>query len=210
MIKINLVDKAGPRSSFAEKTAGLGSLFKGGGSSVDGDEAQQINRALFTRLAIVALGPLLLFVIEANNVPPKRAAVGKLRREIEQTRTKNQAAEGAVAEIQRFEKEQERLQSQINAIEDVKKGRLREVKVLDYIQREIPEKVWLSKLELKDGRFLISGYATTDNELTSFMEGLQRSAYLKEVSLVRSSEAPYPGFGSVKRFEISCLMEKQQ
>lgn len=218
MIRINLAKKGNQArrasssggSSPKNPFSGLTGIFNKQDMVEASEEDTGHSRALVMRLALLLLGSALLFAYEQANIPPKRSSVAKLRRDLDEVTKKNHDAEGAVAEIQRFEKEQTRLQSQIGAIEAVRRDRLREVRVLDYIQREIPEKVWLQKMDLVDNRLSISGFATADNELTTFMEGLQRSAYLKEVNLVRSNEAPFADFGLVKRFEITCLVEKTQ
>ena len=131
-----------------------------------------------------------------------------MRREVTEIKKKNAESANVVQENLQFESDQAILQGQINAIEQVKKDRLKEVRILDYIQREIPEKVWLQKLELKEGKLIVTGFATADSELTTFMEGLQRSAYLKEISLIRSTESVLQDMGIVKKFEISCLVER--
>lgn len=213
MIRVNLAKKG---SGGSKKGLGGGFSFpRGGGGISDPVGADDLgamggdsNRGMIVNLALILLGVAALFVYEKTNVPPLKSQATSLRRQLDEVKKKNLGAAKIVDEIARFENEQTVLQGQINAIETIKRDRLREVRVLDYIQREIPEKVWLQKLDLQDGRLLISGFATADSELTTFMDGLQRSAYLKDVLLVRSTEAVIPEMGTVKRFEISCNMER--
>lgn len=214
MIKVNLAQKG----MAAKKSSGLGGFSLGGAGLGGGGDigvadelgigAEGGNRALVTNLALILIGVLALWLYEQSNIPPLRSTATSLRRQLDTVRKKNKSAEDVVKEIARFEAEQTALQNQINAIEAIKRDRLREVRVLDYIQREIPEKVWLQKMDLNQGRLTISGYATADSELTTFMEGLQRSAYLREVQLVRSTEAQVAEIGNVKRFEIMCNMDR--
>lgn len=213
MIKVNLAKRSGGGGGgkkglggFSFPSSGVG--LDGGGDDLAALGAENSNRQLIINLAVILMGCAGLFAYEKTNVPPLRSQAISLKKQLEEKKKKNQGAEQVVAEIARFEKEQATLQGQINAIETIKRDRLREVRVLDYIQREIPEKVWLQKLDLQDGRLSISGFATADSELTTFMDGLQRSAYLKEVLLVRSTEAVIPDMGTVKRFEISCNLDR--
>ncbi|MBX3018586.1 MAG: PilN domain-containing protein [Bdellovibrionaceae bacterium] len=213
MIKVNLAKKGmgGKKSG-----GGLGNFsLRSGGISDAGlaDEFASVdntNRTLLINLVLMLIGVLALYIYEQSNVPPLRSSATSLRRQLDEVKKKNVGAADVVKEIARFESEQTVLQNQINAIEAIKRDRLREVRVLDYIQREIPEKVWLQRMDLNQGRLSIAGYATTDSELTTFMEGLQRSAYLKEIQLVRSTEATVAEIGAVKRFEIVCNMDRSQ
>lgn len=207
MIRVNLAKGIGGKKSGAP-LFGMGSGGAEAATTDEGFTTDNPTRALLIRFAVIFMGVVLLIVYEQSNVPPLRSKSIALKRQLEEVRAKNQANVDVVNEISRYEKEQEKLQTQINAIEAIKRDRLREVRVLDYIQREIPEKVWLQKMDLLEGKLQITGYATADNELTTFMEGLQRSAYLKEVLLVRSAEVSLQDLGTVKRFEISCSMEK--
>lgn len=212
MIKVNLAKKG----MAAKKSGGLGGFSLGGGGGVDigiADElaaGENTNRTLLTNIVLMLIGVAALYIYEQTNIPPLRSSAASLRRQLDEVKKKNREAENVVKEIARFESEQSVLQGQINAIEAIKRDRLREVRVLDYIQREIPEKVWLQRMDLSQGRLVIAGYATADSELTTFMEGLQRSAYLKEVQLVRSTEAQVAEIGNVKRFEIVCNMDRAQ
>lgn len=213
MIKVNLAKRGGGSAGVKKGLGGISFPSSGAGLDGGGDDFAALgqenpNRQLIINLAVIFLGCVGLFAYEQTNVPPLRSQAKSLSRQLEELKQKNLGAAQVVAEIARFEKEQTTLQGQINAIETIKRDRLREVRVLDYIQREIPEKVWLQKLDLQDGRLSISGYATADSELTTFMDGLQRSAYLKEVLLVRSTEAVIADMGTVKRFEISCSLDR--
>lgn len=208
MIKINLAKE------FMPKKKGL---FGGGAPRMESletleasSEQANLNKALIVRLVILLIGPIALFIYQDSNIPPKIAMIGTLNGELSTLSQKNQQAAASVSEIKKFEKEEERLKAQIMVIENLQKDRLKEVRVMDYIQREIPEKVWLSKMGLADGKMSIEGLATGDSELTNFMDGLQGSAYLKDVSLVRSNEVNTPETGVVRKFEISCLLERSR
>lgn len=169
---------------------------------------QDQRRGLVVRLVIIGLFPLGLFLYEDMIIPEKQAVIQRLSLELDEVTRKNQDAAASVDEIKKFEKDQEKLQAQINTLEGLRKDRIKEVRVLDYIQREIPNRVWLTQLELNEDRLQISGIATADMELTTFMDSLQRSAYLSEVNLVRSNEGTHPEYGTVKKFDITCQLER--
>lgn len=205
MIRINLMKGA----SFAS-----GSIASGDGIEIDGsggsssEEASALRKTAIQRAVLIALGPILLFAYESQHVPDLKAQLNRQGAELNAVRDKNNRAKEAVVQTARFKKDQAVLQAQINSIESLKKDRLREVKVLDFIQRDMPEKMWMTRIELMDGKLNIQGMTTTDGELTLFMENLSHSAYLREVSLVKSTDFLSQEFGSLKKFEINCFMEK--
>lgn len=208
MIKINLAKEFQPKKK---------GLFGGGGADLAPIATEEIDdgmadlkRDLIVRLAILLGGSVFLFIYQEQNIPPLNSQLVSINSQLNEVRIKNQQAADAVSEIKKFEKDEEKLRAQLKAIEVLTKDRLKEVKVLDYIQREIPAKVWLSKLALNNSRLQIEGYASADADLTNFMEVLQGSAYLRDVSLVKSSEANLPEAGVVRKFEVTTQLERSE
>jgi type IV pilus assembly protein PilN len=199
MIKINLAKKGTVSPEAAAQMV-----------TVDSGDLSALRKTAIMRVLVMAIGPVALLLYEQQVIPELRAKVQQKSNEYNALVEKNNKAQEAVVQTKKFKKEQDILQTQINTIENLKKDRLREVKVLDFVQKDIPEHLWLTRMELLEGKLNIQGMATTDNELTVFMENLSRSAYLKEVSLIRSTDYLSPDYGALKKFEISCAMEKVQ
>jgi type IV pilus assembly protein PilN len=142
-----------------------------------------------------------------NTIPDYQANLAAQQAELRKYQEQTQKGSGAQEEIRKYKEEQSRLQSQVNTIEQLKKDRLREVRILDTMQKEMPNRLWLSKIELTDGNLSLAGVAGTDPDLTAFMDVLSRSAYLKEVNLIRANEYATQ-VGVFKKFEINCLTER--
>lgn len=203
MIKINLANsKVAAKSSSSADAAQLG--------VIDQNDLKVIRKTALTRALVLVLGPVALLAYEQQTIPALETQLRNKNQEYQDLSAKNQKALEAVEQIKKFKKEQEALQAQINSIESLKKDRLREVRMLDFIQKDLPENLWLTRMDMSEGRLSIQGLSTTDNQLTQFMDTLSRSAYLREVSLVRSGDFASPDMGNLKRFEISCQMEKVQ
>jgi type IV pilus assembly protein PilN len=177
-------------------------------SSIEASDMAAIRSQAIKNLVFILIGPIALALYEQATLPDLQAKAQAKTVQLSQLAEKNSKAREAVEQTKRFRKEQELLQAQIDSIENLKKDRLREVKVLDLIQKDMPDRLWLVKLELNEGKMQIEGMTTTDSELTLFMDALSRSAYLREVSLIRSTDYATKEYGQLKRFEISCLMEK--
>ena len=204
MIKINLMPS---KSALARP---VGGAAESGGEALALGSEKDIQKQGGLRLFIILLFPILLYAYESQVIPAKAAQLAGRQALLDELTKKNEKALGAVSEIKKFKLDQARIQSQISALENLKKGRMQEVKVLDSIQRNIPSKVWLQKFEISSGKINLQGLSGTDQGLTTFMDSLSRSIFLKEVSLIKSEQMDVPGQDSIKKFEITCLLESVQ
>lgn len=193
MIKINLVKAGGVQSQ----------AMAGFGPSATDSQKQGL-----LKLGGMLLVPLLLFGFEAYHIPDLQSDLSSKQKLLASLTLKNDAAKGAVDEIKKFKDDQSKLQKQIDTLEGLRRERLKEVKVMDNLQKDIPEKVWLTKIDFQEAKIVISGLATADTELTSFMENLSASVFLHDVNLLRSSEQPSES-GVLKKFDISCAVDLQ-
>lgn len=195
MIRINLA-----KSVPMVATAGLEALE---GINTD---AQDIQKQGGMRLLVILIVPLALYAYEFQNIPTLRSKLNSKNALHASLVQKNEQAKGAVEEIKKFKEDQARLQKQIDTIEGLQRERLLEVKILDNLQKDIPEKVWLDKIEFKNQDMMISGYAVSAQDLTAFYENLSKSVFLQEVRLVKESEQ-LTDRGVHRKFEITCRMD---
>ncbi len=185
----------------------------GGGGALEaaGDGIEMggtdIQRQGVLRLIILAIVPLALYGYEFQSLPELRSRLSSKNTVLRSLQAQNDKAKGAVDEITKFKEDQARLQRQIDTLEGLQKDRLREVKILDNLQKDIPEKVWLTKLEFNDGNVKIAGAATVDSEISNFMDNLQKSVFLRDVKLGKSADEPSDR-GILKVFEIFCAIDR--
>lgn len=196
MIRINLAKSVPMTASNPIESMEMGEFGSG-----------DIQKEGAFRLLVILLLPLALYFYETQNLPELSSTLASKNQLLQSLTEKNTRAQGAVEEIKKFKEDQAKLQRQIDTLESLQKERLREVKILDNLQKDIPEKVWLNRLEFQDQRLLITGLTTNDTELTVFMENLSKSVFLKEVNLVKSTEENTER-GFLKRFEISCVIDR--
>lgn len=180
-----------------------------GVESLEGIEAdiKDIQRQGLIRLAIILTLPILLWAYESQNIPALRARLNGKSTVLQQLQAKNEQAKGAVEEITRFKADQARLQKQIDTLEGLQRERLLEVKILDNLQKDIPEKVWLERIEFKDFNLFINGLAVTGQDLTTFYESLSRSVFLEEVQLVKEAEQMLDK-AIIRKFDINCKIDR--
>ncbi len=200
MIKVNLVKSIPVGSS--PSAAGLADL--GEGVQLGSEDIQKQGAI---RLLMMLAFPVLLYVFETQNIPELKSQVRKKQAEIQVLVQKNDAAKGAVEEIVKFKEDKEKLQKQVDTLESLQKDRDREVKILDNIQKDIPEKVWLRRLEFKDTELFISGTAVTDSDIASFIDSLGKIYTILSVSSAKSEDIVSER-GTFKSFEIACKIDR--
>ncbi len=196
MIKINLATSK--VSSMPLGGSGLGVEFV--------DESDTRKNAM-KRILIIMLGPLALFLYENQNIPGKMNELQSKSQVLAELQAYNAKQADSVAEIKKFKEDEALIESRISALEKIAKDRQREIRVLDLLQNVIPEKAWLSRLEINPDRVNIQGMAMSDFEVSTFLEALTKSVFLMDVNLVSSNEVTEDGV-VLKRFEISCLLER--
>jgi type IV pilus assembly protein PilN len=198
MIRINLA---------SAKTMSVSAGGTPNESSVDAAMSEQGRKDALTKLLVILLAPAGLFFYEQQNIPTLRAELSRKQATLSELTTYNARAENAVQEIKKFKEDEKKIQARISVLEKLAKDRFREVKVLDLFQQVIPEKVWLTRSEIKDGKILLAGFSTSDVDISTFMDSLSKSVFLQEVVLVSSSEHIQDNM-TLKKFEISCILEK--
>ncbi len=202
MIKVNLV-----KSIPVGSSPSAASLVEGGDGPIE-IGSQEIQKQGAIRLLIILLFPLGLYFYESQNVPDLRRQVQKRNSEIQVLQTKNNNAKGAVEEILKFNEDKEKLQRQVDTLESLQKDRDLEVKILDNIQKDIPEKVWLEKIEFKDADLKIWGMAVTDSDVSAFIDSLSKIYTIQSVIPVRSADK-VTDRGVYKAFELNSKVDRQ-
>jgi type IV pilus assembly protein PilN len=155
----------------------------------------------FLRLIILMLGPLALYLYEGQILPEKTALLSQKQQVLASLMQKNESAKNAVEEVKKFEADRALIQAQIDIIDGLKKEKMREIKILDLVQKDLPEKMWLTKLEYRNNEFIFNGFAGTDGDLTQFMDTLSKSIYVKDVNLKKSADKVISG-SNLKEFSI--------
>lgn len=192
MIKINLLKAM----AGAESAASV--------SYSEGDE-----RALSpaVKLAIMFAGVGLLMAYEQITVPGLKSELNGVRAQLQSLRAENQKAGNAVSEIEKIMDDIAKTEAQIVTLKDLSKNRLILIKVLDSIQENIPEKVWLTSVAVRDNTVSLSGNAVSQTEINAFSDALGRVIHFAKVNLVNSSEDSQGGAGTFWKFQFECEME---
>lgn len=201
VIKINLANAQSTGATSLSSSMGMA-----GDSFSTSDD---LRKEALKRIMIILIGPLGLYLYEMQNIPTKEAELASKNQVLQELISYNAKQAASVAEIKKFKEDEVLIETRISALEKISKDRQREIRVLDLVQQLIPEKAWLTRLQINPDKVVIQGLALSDFEVSTFLESLTKSVFLMDVNLVSSSESITDGV-SLKRFEISCVLERPE
>ncbi|HSN69611.1 MAG TPA: PilN domain-containing protein [Thermoanaerobaculia bacterium] len=156
MIKINLLREG--RGATRAAAAAPGAAAAG-----------PANRNLILLVAIFALGALLgggWTLVKWRGITAKRAEV--TAREEEAAKLKK-----IIEEVERFEKRRDSLEKRIALINQLKQNQKGPVRLLDRISRDLPDLVWLDRMQLSGSQITISGRTLNPNAAATFVENIK-------------------------------------
>ena len=156
MIKINL--------SKNKKTAAFTSV------SESGFEANPSSSSGLVNLFLIFLIPALLAIYETQTIPAKKIEMQKVNKEKIELQQLNRSAVVARDQIKKLMEQEQKISQQVQTLSSLKIGREKEVRVLDLLQTQIPDQVWLTQIELKERTLRISCYGAKDSDVNTFLE----------------------------------------
>jgi type IV pilus assembly protein PilN len=98
-----------------------------------------------------------------------------------------------IQQVQEFEQRKAQLQQRVVLIEQLRKGQIGPVHMLDQISRSLPPMLWLTTLKQEDTTITIDGRCTTLTALSDFVANLEATGYFKKsVEIVSSTTEALP------------------
>lgn len=203
MIKVNLLQRMSSQNVKAASAESFFSQATAEQSTLSGT----IRNQFLARVLVLLIGPVSLYLYEMNNIGQLQAQEDQLRPQLDELQAYNLKAANSKAEVDKFKQDEARIQARIMALNKISLERLNEIKILDFLQQIIPEKVWLSTVDFKNGQISLSGFAGSNDDISRFQEVLTKSAFLRNVTLSSSRETTLDNI-PLKQFEISSMMER--
>lgn len=173
------------------------------------DDKQIRNQALL-KLFIVILPAVVLFLYENQRVPELIQKKAQLSNELAELTAYNAKSETAVNEIKKFKDDETRIQNRIAALEKLQRDRTVEIKFLKLVSDVIPERAWLTKVEMKAGKARVLGFAFSNREVSTFVDKLKSNILISELALHEIKEEPSNGGDPLMKFDFTCKLESKK
>lgn len=86
-----------------------------------------------------------------------------------------------------FKKQKKQLQDKLDVIESLERARSGPVRVLDALSSNVPERLWLTRIETKGKGLRLEGQSIDTGVVADFLRGLNASAFFENVDLDNTS-----------------------
>ena len=169
MIKINLV-------SEGKTVRGAGAPAMSGVTDVPSGNLNNKILVGLTILGLLAAGGYW-FLRNSTLASTEEVAVQK--------RAEAASLEKIIKEVEQFKKRKEDLESRIALINDLKRNQKVPVRVMDRISQDLPDLVWLDKMQMEGRSVELSGRALNENAIALFIENLKKDGLFSEPILKR-------------------------
>ncbi len=125
----------------------------------------------------------------------------ELRQNIQYVQKELKELEKKVGEVERYKEAKKELETKLQIIDRLQKGKTLVLQLLDTIGETIPEKMWLQDLGFKGGKLSMEGYAVDNETIAAFMKQLERTKSFRTVELVLTEKKEVEGVG-MKHFSL--------
>lgn len=171
MIKINLVREG--RAVRGAGAAPVAAAVSAGGTGA----ASNVNNIIVVALLLVgALAALAYWYLQKVELDERKETVAQRAEEARKL-------EGIIKEVEDYQKRKDSLQQRIDLINQLKQNQKGPVRIMDQISRDLPDLVWLDRMEIDKGRITLTGRGLNPNAIALFVENVKNDAYFEEPQL---------------------------
>lgn len=166
--------------------------FTGGSSEdlIQIEEQENIKINLVKRILVVALGPMALFGHELYRIPILEEQLKVLEADLAQDRAFNQKRAPIRAEIEKWKKDQSRLDKQIEFLRRIEQERHVSRDIILQIQKIIPDQVWIKSITSETKMLSIEGEGVDQADILEFNRRLENLSFLRDVTLPAVNPIP--------------------
>jgi type IV pilus assembly protein PilN len=185
MIRINLlaVEREQPRAK------------RRGGLSLSLGEAQKITIAASLIVVLTALGIVWWFWA-------LRQRSARLDQDIADAEAETRRLRTVLTQVQKFEAKRAQLQQRVSLIEELRKGQIGPVHMLDSISKSLPDRLWFNELTQTGAEVQMRGFATSLTAISDLVANLEASGYFKKPVEIVDTEVGGPSGGTAQAGEL--------
>lgn len=114
-----------------------------------------------------------------------------------------------IVQVKQFETRKAQLQERVALIEDLRKGQMGPVHLIDEISRSLPDLLWLTQIKQSGQDLTIGGRCTALTALSDFVGNLELGGYFnKPVEIIETQVESQKGAGGVEviRFTVKATI----
>ena len=170
------------------------------------DTASSAKKQAFVKIFLMFLFVGILMFYENHNVTHYQGELLAQSSKIAELEADLESKKRETSGMVEIERNAQVLEQKLTIMKKLSRGRLREVKALDYIQGVLPEKVWFKDIKFEESSLILQGFAVSDEDLNELTRSLENSVQFSNVIILQAKEAKIQN-STYKQFEISCNTE---
>lgn len=170
MIKINLVREG-------RAVRGAGAAPAATAVAAAGPGASNVNNILIVAMLVLAALAALGYWFFMKRQLDERKDI------VEQRTVEAKKLEAIIKEVEDYQKRKDSLQQRIDLINQLKQNQKGPVRIMDQISKDLPDLVWLDRMEITAGRIVLSGRGLNPNAIALFVENIKNDPYFEEPQL---------------------------
>jgi type IV pilus assembly protein PilN len=134
-----------------------------------------------------------------SEVAADKAAAARIQKEID-------GFAPQLAQVEKFRAAKADIERKLKVIDDLSAARSGPVHLFDEVATHLPERMWLTEMDVKGQALTIQG-VSLDNELVAlFLTAMNASPYFENVELLETQAREYDGY-KLNAFEMSATLE---
>ena len=170
MIKINLVREG-------RAVRGAGAAPAAVATATAGPGATNLNNILILGLMLLAGLAALGYWFMTKRTLAERQETRAARQE------EADKLQAIIDEVDQYQKRKESLQQRIDLINQLKQNQKGPVRIMDQISRDLPDLVWLDRMEIAGNRISVNGRGLNPNAIALFVLNIKNDPYFEEPQL---------------------------
>jgi Tfp pilus assembly protein PilN len=91
-----------------------------------------------------------------------------------------QKLESVIKAVEDFQHQKDNLQSRIDLINKLKQNQRGPVRIMDQISRDLPDLVWLDRMDMKGATITLNGRGLNPNAIALFVANIKNDPYFEE------------------------------
>lgn len=113
----------------------------------------------------------------------KNQTLKERRATVDNKTAEAQRLESIIKEVEDYQKRKESLQKRIDLINDLKQNQKGPVRIMDRISQDLPDLVWLDRMEMSGGSIKLNGRGLNPNAIANFVENVKNDPLFEEPDL---------------------------
>lgn len=103
------------------------------------------------------------------------------RQETVRVRTAEAAKlESVIREVEAYQRQKDSLQKRIDLINQLKQNQKGPVRIMDRISQDLPDLVWLDRMNVNNGQITLNGRGLNPNAIANFVENIKNDPFFEE------------------------------